>query len=113
MVGGKRCVHLENWWDPVIYTHCRIDHSRLTHTFLLIGEEPSLKSPLSLKHILMECDGLNSVRTLYFSVDSYEKYLVLDLFLSKIKKTCIYIYRVAGISSSTGTTWNVLLGLPV
>lgn len=31
------------------------------------------QNPVSLKHIFMDCDGFNSSRALYFSVDSYEK----------------------------------------
>lgn len=71
--------------------HCCIGHSRITHKCLLIGEEfPLCQSLISLKLILMGCDGFNSSRILYFLIDSFKMIfnevwpdLVLD-FLSNV-----------------------------
>lgn len=51
--------NFENRWNQVVYTRCRIGHTRLTHSFLLKGEEPphcdACRTPLSVKHLLLDC----------------------------------------------------------
>lgn len=68
-------------------------HSRMTHKCLLIGEESLLfQSLISLKFILMGFDSFNSLRILYFLIDSFKMIfnevwpdLVLDFFFIKGK----------------------------
>lgn len=54
---------------------------------------PRVSNTLSLKYILIDCDRLNSVQILYFSVNSYEDIQdpVLEI-LSKIKSKNLFIY---------------------
>ena len=52
----------------------RIGHSRLTHSYLLSGDDsPTCQScgvPLTVKHILVECANLPDIREKYFTVSS-------------------------------------------
>lgn len=59
--------------DQVVYTRCRIGHSRLTHAFLLTGSEPPLCDfcghLLSIKHILT-CPAIRRKRQQFFKEDT-------------------------------------------
>jgi len=48
----------------------RIGHTRLTHSYLLSGEDipecGTCQCPLTVKHILIECVDLNDVRNKHF-----------------------------------------------
>ena len=52
----------------------RIGHTRLTHSYLLSGDEPPTCSScglaLTVHHILLDCPDLYNVRQRYFSVSS-------------------------------------------
>jgi len=66
--------------DSVIVNRLSIGHTRLTHSYLLSGEEDQPKCntcqcPLTVKHVLLECTDFSDVRQKYFSVAS-----VKDLF---------------------------------
>lgn len=67
----------ENRWNQVIYTRCRIGHSKITHKFLLLGENPPkcsfCQNSLSIKHILLDCITSAPVRNLFYSVDTFGK----------------------------------------
>ena len=49
-------------YDSVLLNRLRIGHSRLTHSYLLSGDDPptcqSCGIPLTVKHILVECHNL-------------------------------------------------------
>lgn len=51
--------YIDNRWDQVIYSRCRIGHTRLTHSFLLKGERPPhcdvCQQTVTIKHVLTEC----------------------------------------------------------
>ena len=51
--------------DSVLLNRLRIGHTRLTHSFLLSGddipERGTCQCPLTVKHILVECVDLNDV----------------------------------------------------
>ena len=59
-------------YDSVLLNRLRIGHSRLTHSYLLSGDDsPTCQScgiPLTVKHILVECANLRDIREKYFTV---------------------------------------------
>ena len=61
-------------YDSVLLNRQQIGHSRLTHSYLLSGDDsPTCKScgiPLTVKHILVECANLQDIREKYFIVSS-------------------------------------------
>ena len=75
-------------YDSVLLNRLRIGHSRLTHSYLLCGDDPpicqSCGIPLTVKHILVECASLRDIRQKYFTVSS-----VADLFKSVDNHTII------------------------
>ena len=58
IIGKTPCSYGHNWKGPVVLTRCRIDHGRLTHSYLLNNEElPECipcNSNYSLKHVLID-----------------------------------------------------------
>ena len=77
-------------YDSVLLNRLRIGHSRLTHSYLLSGDDsPSCQScgiPLTVKHILVECANLQDIREKYFTVssladlfDRVDNHTVIDL----------------------------------
>jgi len=76
-------------YDSVVLNRLRIGHSRLTHSYLLSGDDhPTCQScgiPLTVKHIpLVECRNLHDIVEKYFTVSS-----VTDLFKSIDNHTII------------------------
>jgi len=76
----------------------RIGHTRLTHSFLLSGDDicecGTCQCPLTVKHILVECVDLNDVRNKHFVAysikdvyDNVEAQKIIDF----IKETRFYI----------------------
>jgi len=59
-------------YDSVLLNRLQIGHSRLTHSYLLSGDDPptcqSCGIPLTVKHILVECHNLHDIRGKYFTV---------------------------------------------
>ena len=83
-------------YDSVLLNR-RIGHSRLTHSYLLSGDDsPTCQScgiPLTVKHILVECANLRDIREKYFTVssladvfDRVDNHTVIDF----IKETHFY-----------------------
>ena len=68
----------------------------MTHAFLLIGEDPTLcmfcKIPLSVKHILLDCPGLNTSRMLFYQVTSL-KDIFNDIMSEKVLDFFFVNYR--------------------
>jgi kelch-like protein 2/3 len=60
--------------DEVVLARSRIGHSYLTHAYLLKGEEQpecvDCQSPLTVKHVLLECAELYFIRETFYSVSS-------------------------------------------
>jgi len=56
--------------DSELLNTLRIGHTRLTHFFLLSGDDlpecGTCQCPLTVKHILVECVDLNEVRNKHF-----------------------------------------------
>jgi len=75
-------------YDSVLLIRLRLGHSRLTHSYLLCGDDPptcqTCGIPLTVKHILVECRNLHDIREKYFTVSS-----VTDLFTSIDNHTII------------------------
>ena len=57
--------------EAVVLRRCRIGHSHITHSFLLKGEDPPqcipCQSPLTIKHILLECADFQLIRDDFYS----------------------------------------------
>jgi len=62
--------------DSVLLNRLRIGHTRLTHSYLLSGDDlpecDTCQCPLTVKHILIECVDLNDVRNEQFVASSIE-----------------------------------------
>jgi len=62
--------------DSVLLNRLRIGHTRLTHSYLLSGDDlpecDTCQCPLTVKHILIECVDLNDVRNKQFVASSIE-----------------------------------------
>ena len=65
--------------DTVLLNRLRIGHTRLTHSYLLSGDDlpegGTCQCPLTVKHILVECVDLKDVRNKHFVASS-----IKDLF---------------------------------
>ena len=63
----------------VLLNRLRIGHTRLTHSYLLSGDDlpecGTCQCPLTVKHILVECVDLNDVRNKHFVAFS-----IIDVF---------------------------------
>ena len=60
--------------EAVIINRLKIGHSRLTHSYLLAGEDQPIcaacDAPLTVKHILLDCPALRDIRQKYFTASS-------------------------------------------
>jgi len=60
--------------DAVLINRLRIGHTRLTHSYLLSGNDQPVcsacQSPLTVKHFLIECVNFAAIRSRYFSASS-------------------------------------------
>jgi len=83
--------------DTVLLNRLRIGHTRLTHSYLLSGDDlpecGTCQCPLTVKHILVECVDLKDVRKKHFVAssikhlfDTIEAHKIIDF----IKETCFY-----------------------
>ena len=83
--------------DRVLQNRLRIGHTRLTHSFLLSGDDlpecGTCQCPLTAKHILVECVDLKDVRNKHFVAssikdlfDTIEAHKIIDF----IKETRFY-----------------------
>ena len=83
--------------DSLLLNRLRIGHTRLTHSFLLSGDDlpecGTCQCPLTVKHVLVECADLKDVRNKHFVAssikdlfDNIEAHKIIDF----IKQTCFY-----------------------
>ena len=83
--------------DSVLLNRLHISHTRLTHSFLLSGDDlpecGTCQCPLTVKHILVECVDLNDVRNKYFvasSVNDVFNNVEVQKIVDFIKETRFY-----------------------
>ena len=65
-------MYSDNRKEDIILTRLRIGHSRLTHKHYLPNEDPPpecspCNTPLTIKHVLLECVDTADIRKQYFS----------------------------------------------
>jgi len=69
-VGGYKQKTCLSRRDTVLLNRLRIGHTRLTHSYLLSGDDlpecGNCQCPLTVKHILVECVDLKDVRNKHF-----------------------------------------------
>ena len=60
-------------------TRCRIEHTRLTHAYLLTNEQPpfciSCNEPFTVKHFLITCTEFNHIRKKYSTAKTVKELL--------------------------------------
>jgi len=66
--------------DSVLLDRLRINHTRLTHSFLLSGDDSpecgTCQCLLTVKHIRVECVDLNDVRNKHFVASSIKEFIL-------------------------------------
>jgi kelch-like protein 2/3 len=74
LIGKTPYSYGQNRKEQVVFTRCRIGHSRLTHSYLLNNEERPecipCNSIYSLKHVLLDCVDVADVRQTFYNVHS-------------------------------------------
>ena len=82
--------------DTVLLNRLRIGHTRLTHSYLLSGDDlpdcGTCQCPLTVKHILVECVDLKDVRNLLLPLKIY-------LIVLKHIKSLILLKKLVFISN--------------
>ena len=83
--------------EEVVLSRLRIGHTRYTHSFLMKREEPPKCIPcndiITVKHILIDCVDLASIRTKYFNQPTLKDLFTnvdVDCILNFIKEVGIY-----------------------
>jgi len=75
VIGHNRNPSLSRY--SVFINHLRIGHTRLTNSYLLKGENrpecPICHSPLTVKHILIDCICFSAARQRYFGVNTLKE----------------------------------------
>ena len=73
-IGGYQYKLFLSRRDAVLIIRLRIGHTRLTHSYLLSGDNQPVcsacQSPLTVKHFLIECVNFAAIRSRYFSASS-------------------------------------------
>jgi ribonuclease HI len=83
--------------EEVVLSRCRIGHTRFTHSYLLNGEDQPecipCQTPLTIKHILIDCVDFIPQRNSFYSIESlkelFEK-ISVEKILSFLKQIGIY-----------------------
>ena len=74
IVGKTPCSYGQNSKEQVVFTICRIEHRRLTHSYILNNEERQegfpCNSNYSLKHVLIEWVDVSDVRQTFYNVNN-------------------------------------------
>jgi len=73
-VGGYQDKSSLSRQDAVLINRLRIDNTRLTHSYLLSGDDQPVcsacQSPLTVEHFLIECVNFAAIRSMYSSASS-------------------------------------------
>jgi hypothetical protein len=96
LVGNTPCSYDQNRKEHVVLTRCRIGH-RLTHSYLLNNEERPecipCNSNFSLKHVLIDCVDVASVRQTFYNANSLSNLFTNvagDTILQSLKEINLY-----------------------
>ena len=93
LFGGYQSVVRNIRKEEVVLARLRLNHSRVTHSYLLQGEEQTkcigCDGPFTVRHFLLECGDFSQVRNNCFHVD-YMKQLFqgidIDSFMTFLKE---------------------------
>ena len=73
--------------EKVVLARLRLGHTRVTHSYLLQGEEPpqcvGCDAPFTVRHFLLECGDFAQVRNNCFHVDNMKE-LFQDIHIDSI-----------------------------
>ena len=73
--------------EEVVLARLRLGHSRVTHSYLLLGEEQpqcvGCDTPFTVRHFLLECGDFAQVRNNCFHVDNMKE-LFQDIHIDSI-----------------------------
>ena len=73
--------------EEVVLARLCLDHTRVTHSYLLLGEEQSqcvgCDAPFTVRHFLLECGDFAQVRNNCFHVDNM-KQIFQDIHIESI-----------------------------
>ena len=74
VVGTAQHNKIHSRRETVIINRLRLGHCRLTHSYLISGDDQpvceSCRLPLTVKHILLDCPNLQDTRLNFFTVSS-------------------------------------------
>ena len=83
--------------EEVILARLRLGHTRVTHSYLLQGEEQrqcvGCNAPFTVRHFLLEYGDFAQVRNNCFHVDNI-KQLFQDIHIDSIKQNLIAIFKI-------------------
>ena len=84
---GERQSVVRNNRKEVVLTRLRFGHTRVTHAYLLLGEEQpqcvGCDAPFTVRHFLLECGDFAQVRNNCFHVDNMKE-LFQDIHIDSI-----------------------------
>ena len=76
-IGEYQSVVRNNRKEEVVLVRLRLGHTRVTHSYLLLGEEQpqcvGCDAPFTVRHFLLECCDFAQVRNNYFHVDNMKQ----------------------------------------
>ena len=97
-VGKPPQIYTGNRRDQVVLSRCRIGHSWLTHAFLLKGEPAPecirCQSPLTIKHILLNCVDFMALRQQFCTANSTH-----EVFTKVKQENMLAFLSAAGLAS--------------
>jgi len=72
LIGKTPCSYGQNRKEHVVFTRCRIGHSRLTHSYLLNNEEKPECIPrnFSYTHVLLDCVDVADILQTFYNVNN-------------------------------------------